>query len=118
VKDTLAYVRLALHPEDDVSLLRVLNVPARGIGKTTVDALRDVAQKESLSFWDAMESIMTNPASSRAVAPLRAFRELIQTAAGCSFDERAGGLFALCAGRDRLHECAEGPETCRKTWRD
>jgi DNA helicase II / ATP-dependent DNA helicase PcrA len=78
VKDTLAYVRLALHPEDDVSLLRVLNVPARGIGKTTVDALRDVAQKESLSFWDAMESIMTNPTSSRAVAPLRAFRELIQ----------------------------------------
>ena len=78
VKDTLAYVRLALHPEDDVSLLRVLNVPARGIGKTTVDALRDIAQKEGLSFWDAMESLMTNPASSRAVAPLRAFRELIQ----------------------------------------
>ena len=78
VKDTLAYVRLALHPEDDISLLRVLNVPARGIGKTTVDALRDVAQKEGLSFWDAMESLMTNPASSRAVAPLRAFRELIQ----------------------------------------
>src|SRR5467141_171206 len=78
VKDTLAYVRLALHPEDDISLLRVLNVPARGIGKTKVDALRDLAQKESLSFWDAMESIMTNPASSRAVAPLRAFRELIQ----------------------------------------
>jgi len=77
VKDALAYVRLALHPEDDVSLLRVLNVPARGIGKTTVDALRDTAQKESLSFWDAMESLMTNPVSSRAVAPLRAFRELI-----------------------------------------
>ncbi|HUI51718.1 MAG TPA: UvrD-helicase domain-containing protein [Terriglobales bacterium] len=77
VKDALAYVRLALHPEDDVSLLRVLNVPARGIGKTTADALRDTAQKESLSFWDAMESLMTNPASSRAVAPLRAFRELI-----------------------------------------
>src|SRR5271157_379832 len=65
VKDTLAYVRL------------VLNTPPRGIGKTTVDALRDVAQKESLSFWDAMESLMTNPASSRAVAPLRAFRELL-----------------------------------------
>ena len=78
VKDTLAYVRLVLHPEDDISLLRVLNVPARGIGKTTVDALRDVTQKEGLSFWDAMESLMTNPASSRAVAPLRAFRELIQ----------------------------------------
>jgi DNA helicase-2/ATP-dependent DNA helicase PcrA len=77
VKDALAFVHLALHPEDDISLLRVLNVPARGIGKSTVDALRDVAQKESLSFWDAMESLMTNPANSRAVAPLRAFRELI-----------------------------------------
>jgi DNA helicase-2/ATP-dependent DNA helicase PcrA len=77
VKDALAYVRLALHPEDDISLLRVLNVPARGIGKTTVDALRDIAQRETLSFWDAMESLMTSPGSSRAVAPLRAFRELV-----------------------------------------
>lgn len=38
VKDALAYVRMAMHPEDDISLLRVLNVPPRGIGKTTVDS--------------------------------------------------------------------------------
>jgi DNA helicase-2/ATP-dependent DNA helicase PcrA len=77
VKDALAYVRLALHPEDDISLLRVLNVPARGIGKTTVDALRDIAEREGLSLWEAIESMMTSPAATRAVAPLRAFRELI-----------------------------------------
>jgi DNA helicase-2/ATP-dependent DNA helicase PcrA len=77
VKDALAYVRLALHPEDDVSLLRVLNVPARGIGKTTVDVLRDITQRENLSFWDAMESLITSPNASRSVAPLRVFRELI-----------------------------------------
>jgi len=77
VKDALAYVRVILHPEDDVSLLRVLNEPPRGIGKTTVDALREIAQKENLSFWDGMESLMTSPASSRAVAPLRSFRELM-----------------------------------------
>src|ERR1700751_4783393 len=77
VKDALAYVRLAMHPEDDISLLRVLNVPARGIGKTTIDALRDIAQRENLSFWNGMESLMTSPGSSRAVAPLRAFRELV-----------------------------------------
>ena len=77
VKDALAYVRLALHPEDDISLLRVLNVPARGIGKTTVDALRDITQREDLSFWEAMESLMTNLNASRSVAPLRVFRELI-----------------------------------------
>jgi DNA helicase II / ATP-dependent DNA helicase PcrA len=77
VKDALAYVRLAFHPEDDISLLRVLNVPARGIGKTTIDALRDIVHRENLTFWDAMESLMTSPASSRATAPLRAFCELI-----------------------------------------
>jgi len=77
VKDALAYVRLALHPADDISLLRVLNVPPRGIGKTTVDALRDISDRESLSLWDAIESLMTSPSSTRAVAPLRAFREMI-----------------------------------------
>ncbi|HUN61140.1 MAG TPA: UvrD-helicase domain-containing protein [Candidatus Sulfotelmatobacter sp.] len=77
VKDALAYVRLALHPEDDISLLRVLNVPARGIGKTTVDSLRETADRERLSLWDAIESLMTNPASTRATAPLRSFRELL-----------------------------------------
>lgn len=77
VKDALAYVRLALHPEDDISLLRVLNVPARGIGKSTVETLRETAEREKLSLWDATESLLTNPTSTRAVAPLRAFRELI-----------------------------------------
>jgi DNA helicase-2/ATP-dependent DNA helicase PcrA len=77
VKDVLAYVRLAVHSEDDISLLRVLNVPARGIGKTTVDSLRDIAEREKLSLWDAIESLMTNPSSTRATAPLRAFRQLM-----------------------------------------
>jgi DNA helicase-2/ATP-dependent DNA helicase PcrA len=77
VKDALAYVRLAVHPEDDISLLRVLNVPARGIGKTTVDALREIADREKLSLWDSIASLITNPSSTRAIAPVRAFRQLL-----------------------------------------
>jgi len=77
VKDALAYVRLAQHPEDDISLLRVLNVPARGIGKTSVDTLRDIAQRENLPFWDALESLITSPNAGRSVTPLRVFRELV-----------------------------------------
>jgi DNA helicase II / ATP-dependent DNA helicase PcrA len=77
VKDTLAYVRLALHPEDDIALLRVLNVPPRGIGKTTVDALRDATRTGDSSFWDAIGKFVSGVAGSRAVAPLRAFQELV-----------------------------------------
>jgi len=56
VQNALAYVRLAMHPEDDIAFLRVLNVPPRGIGKTTLESLRDLARKSSNSFWTAMEA--------------------------------------------------------------
>jgi DNA helicase II / ATP-dependent DNA helicase PcrA len=77
VQDALAYVRLAMHPDDDIAFLRVLNVPPRGIGKTTVEALRDTASKNGTSFWNAMEDFVTATAAGRAVAPLRAFMDLI-----------------------------------------
>jgi DNA helicase-2/ATP-dependent DNA helicase PcrA len=77
VKDALAYVRLAMHPEDDISLLRVLNVPPRGIGKTTVDALRENARVNNSDLWDAITKFIAGASAGRAVAPLRAFQELI-----------------------------------------
>ena len=77
VQDALAYVRLAMHPDDDIAFLRVLNVPPRGIGKTSVEALRDAARKNSNSLWTAMEDFVTATTAGRAVAPLRAFMELV-----------------------------------------
>jgi ATP-dependent DNA helicase UvrD/PcrA len=77
VKDALAYVRLAMHPEDDVSLLRVLNVPPRGIGKTTLDSLREAARQNNSTLWSAIGTFVSGAAAGRAVAPLRAFQQLI-----------------------------------------
>jgi DNA helicase-2/ATP-dependent DNA helicase PcrA len=77
VKDALAYVRLAMHPEDDISLLRVMNMPPRGIGKTTVDALRESARADDTSLWAAIEKFISGASAGRAVTPLRAFREII-----------------------------------------
>lgn len=51
VKDLLAYLRLALNPDDDVQLLRVLNVPARKLGKTTVDRVVAYASARRRSLW-------------------------------------------------------------------
>src|SRR5579859_7999493 len=77
VKDALAYVRLAMHPEDDISLLRVLNVPPRGIGKTTLDALRESARTNNTTLWSTIEIFLAGGSAGRATAPLRAFYELI-----------------------------------------
>jgi DNA helicase-2/ATP-dependent DNA helicase PcrA len=82
VKDVLAYVRLATHPEDDISLLRVLNVPPRGIGKATLDMLRETARRTDSSLWDALSQVVSGAATGRAVAPLRAFQELISKLVG------------------------------------
>lgn len=78
VKDALAYVRLAMHREDDISLLRVLNLPPRGIGKTTVDALREIARTDGTPLWNAIEKTVSGGVTTRAVAPLRAFQELVR----------------------------------------
>lgn len=54
VRSALAYVRLLFHPEDDVALLRVLNVPPRGIGATTVGSLEATARETDRSLWDVI----------------------------------------------------------------
>src|SRR6202790_1103410 len=77
VKDALAYGRLALHPEDDIALLRVLNVPPRGIGKTTVDALREAARTDESSLWEVIGKFVSGATAGRAVTPLRSFQEWI-----------------------------------------
>jgi DNA helicase-2/ATP-dependent DNA helicase PcrA len=78
VKDALAYARLAIFPDDDIALLRVINTPPRGIGKTTVDALSALAREDDTSLWVAIEKMLDPSASGRAIAPLKDFRALIE----------------------------------------
>jgi DNA helicase-2/ATP-dependent DNA helicase PcrA len=56
VRNALAYVRLLFHPEDDVALLRVLNVPPRGIGAATVAAIEAGARENGKSLWDVIRA--------------------------------------------------------------
>ena len=51
---TLAYLRLLINPSDTVSLLRVINVPKRGIGKTTIQRLTDAANQLGIPLWDVV----------------------------------------------------------------
>ncbi|WP_373740545.1 UvrD-helicase domain-containing protein [Neisseria sp.] len=53
IKHALAYLRLAVNPDDDNALLRVINVPARGIGTRTVENIQTASQEQGVSLWQA-----------------------------------------------------------------
>jgi DNA helicase-2/ATP-dependent DNA helicase PcrA len=73
IKDMLAYIRLAVNPRDDEALRRVINYPRRGIGKTTMDCLAEVAETQKVSLWHALVDGL-----GRASKPLEDFVKLIQ----------------------------------------
>jgi len=54
VKDIIAYLKLALNPFDDIALLRVINTPARGLGKTTLDEVQATAKEARVSLWETI----------------------------------------------------------------
>ncbi|MDR2965092.1 MAG: UvrD-helicase domain-containing protein [Treponema sp.] len=57
IKDIISYMRLIANPDDDVSLLRIINTPRRGIGKTTILSLSDNAKRNHSSLWAALARI-------------------------------------------------------------
>src|SRR5690606_27877192 len=62
--DALAYLRVLVNPDDSVSLLRIINTPARGIGKTTLDKVEGYATSHKLSFYAGMKKMMAEDADS------------------------------------------------------
>jgi len=78
IKDLLAYLRLLINPSDSVSLLRVLNVPKRGIGKTTVQRLSDAASQLKIPLWEVVNDPETvRTLAGRSAKGLLIFSELI-----------------------------------------
>lgn len=55
VRDVMAYLKLVVNPDDDVSALRVVNTPRRGIGTTSINKIRELAADEGISFFSACE---------------------------------------------------------------
>lgn len=84
IKDALAYLRVVLNADDDAALERILNVPTRGIGETTLLQLRTYAKQEQCSLFAAIQAMLPKrPFSKRAGASLESFFALIQELRGC-----------------------------------
>ena len=78
IKDILAYLKLLVNPSDSVSLLRIMNVPKRGIGKTTVQRLTDAAGQLGIPLWDLInDAEAIRSLAGRSAKGLLLFSELI-----------------------------------------
>jgi DNA helicase-2/ATP-dependent DNA helicase PcrA len=106
IKDLISYLKVIHNPEDSVSLLRVINTPPRGIGKTTMEVVERAALETGLSLWGAIgECVRRALLPQRALAALKSFADLIEDAR------------AMMAGTyvERLQETG-APEPPETTW--
>ncbi len=79
VKDALAYLKTVGSPQDSVSLLRIINTPARGLGKSSIEQIEKYALEQELSVWSAIGRMLDEKVfPTRAEAALRAFQTMIQ----------------------------------------
>ncbi|HEV7373657.1 MAG TPA: UvrD-helicase domain-containing protein [Pyrinomonadaceae bacterium] len=79
VRDIISYLKLALNPHDSIALMRVINSPARGLGKQTLDQIERHAKDYAVSHWETI-SILTEQGaglSPRAVTALKNFQQII-----------------------------------------
>ncbi|WP_413853762.1 ATP-dependent helicase [Candidatus Ruminimicrobium bovinum] len=78
IKDIMAYLKLIHNPNDNISFKRIVNVPKRGIGKTSIEKLESFAKEKSISLFEAIKYADTTVVSRASLAGLNNFRNTIQ----------------------------------------
>jgi DNA helicase-2/ATP-dependent DNA helicase PcrA len=78
IKDIVCYLKLAINPSDDIALKRIINVPARGIGKTTIEKLEEFSQQQNMSMYEAAKKAVDERIFTAGTAgKLRRFVEIM-----------------------------------------
>ncbi|SFM11809.1 ATP-dependent DNA helicase PcrA [Gracilibacillus orientalis] len=78
IKDLLAYLRLIVNPDDDISFVRVVNIPKRGIGKTSLDKLQAYAAAHDISLYTTVQEVDFVGVSAKAAKSLMEFGQMIK----------------------------------------
>ncbi len=104
IRDAMAYLKLAANPADEVAAKRVLNVPKRGVGDTSVRRIDALAEATGCGFLEALYRCSEAGVSGRAVGGVRSFLELHETLIGRVDDGPAAVLEAALAGSGYLDE--------------
>jgi DNA helicase-2/ATP-dependent DNA helicase PcrA len=107
VKDLLGYLRLAVNPQSDADLQRVINTPARGIGDKTVERLLDIASESSVCAFDAIPQAMRElgTAASKKLGAFKLLIEgLIRESTRLAPSELAGHVLEVTGYRELLRK--------------
>ena len=79
IKDILAYLKVLINPQDDISIRRIINVPKRSIGDATVNKIQDFADSFELNMWDALSEVRSIPTlTPRNVSCIDPFVQLME----------------------------------------
>jgi DNA helicase II / ATP-dependent DNA helicase PcrA len=112
IKDLLCYLRLVRNPHDSMAMQRVINTPARGIGKTTLETLERLALETGKSMWEALGAAIENRLiPSRALMALGSFRQLLLDAQAMMDPDFAGKLAMDVAGEPAAGAEGEAKDT-------
>ena len=79
IKDLLAYLKTIDNGSDNLAVRRIINVPKRGIGATSINRVQEYADEHGISFYDALKIAKEIPGIGRGIAKLESFVTLIQT---------------------------------------
>lgn len=106
VKDMMAYLKLAVNPNDDESFRRVLNTPARGIGATSEEALVNAARSRGLSLFNACEPTILESAGikSAAAGRIMAFKNMMAMANAALTKEDAFTVADMLSKQSGLYD--------------
>jgi DNA helicase II / ATP-dependent DNA helicase PcrA len=110
IKDMISYLKLLQNPDDSVALLRCINNPPRGIGKTTMEVLERIALETNSSLWRAVGAVLEQQLlPPRATTALQAFKQLVEDARAMLAGEFAERVSAEVQ-KPLTAESAEGAE--------
>ncbi|HYM60395.1 MAG TPA: UvrD-helicase domain-containing protein [Thermoanaerobaculia bacterium] len=115
IKDILSFIRLAVRPHDTTAIERVINVPSRGIGDTTVKALDEQASAQNVTLWTIIEGDLRflPPRAAKAVAEFREIVHDLQRAANNPLPEFTKYLFIRTGYRRMLEESRDPQDESR-----